>query len=342
MAEWDETRIRALFDTKTPEDWHLDYKSADVFNKSRSELVATLTKEVSGFANADGGVIIVGMEATGPRNRRLPTKIAGAAVGPYQSEWLSQLIGGNISPTFPELNVIGVPLTDDHEGEEVFMISTLRSTFAVQASDFKFYQRSDDRTEPMRGYQVQDVNNRSIGPDLIIRFGFPEQRIRTEPPYHRLQLWTFVINRSRVPAEFAVVKVGLPSVLTQGRANEFGRIPTEQVRLQGSDGTQRILTVYTANYYASDATPPIIAQPSPTRLSPFDMRLAEDDRVEDHEPLVWATYSPRMEPRFGVSWIKSFPGGDAHKASMADAVDIPEISITLDGMSPEEYWRRPA
>lgn len=330
MADWDEARVRALLDTKTPEDWHLDYKSVRVLT-NKGECIGTLTKEVSGFANADGGVLIVGIEAEGPKNKRLPTAIAGAPLGSFTPESLSQLIGGNISPPFPAIGVTPVELTGDDGAGVVFVVTVPRATFAVQASNFVYYQRSDDRTEPMRGYQVQDVNNRSVGPELTMRFQLAGPTV--VGPQRRLIVSASIVNQSRAPAEYAALRVGMPAAFMLGAPSGFLG-PPDIIRVWETSGADWQVRLRTRHYFASATTPPLIPLPIPTSLGDFELHINEQAALDSYIPALWATYSVHMEPRFGTEWIRVANGN-------AELVERPDVDLTLDGMSPEEYWRRP-
>lgn len=76
----------------------LEFKGGDLLNKKPNKVAEELSREVSGFANAIGGRIIVGMdeEKNGKRG------VAHALTGVVNPEWtahrLQQLIESNIEP----------------------------------------------------------------------------------------------------------------------------------------------------------------------------------------------------------------------------------------------------
>ena len=67
---WTTKRLRRLIDDKVEEDLHLEYKGADALLTSEGKK-NELSKDISAFANADGGVVIYGMSETD----HLPTNI---------------------------------------------------------------------------------------------------------------------------------------------------------------------------------------------------------------------------------------------------------------------------
>ena len=72
---WDEDRLCRMMDDQVEENLHLDYRAAQSLqktDKSRREIV----KDVTSFANADGGVIIYGMSEFRDREKaHIPEKL---------------------------------------------------------------------------------------------------------------------------------------------------------------------------------------------------------------------------------------------------------------------------
>ncbi len=127
--------------------------------------------------NADGGVIIVGIEEAKKGARTYPERIDdGVPASDVTVTWLSQIIQSNIDPLIPDLRVHEIPLSGDRQGQVIFILHVPRGTRAVQASDMRFYQRIDDRSLPMKDFQIRDVNNRLEGPDLRLNLRFPAGR----------------------------------------------------------------------------------------------------------------------------------------------------------------------
>jgi len=114
--EIDLAMIKRFTAEKMSEDLHLEFKSP----RNRDEAKRPLARAVSAFANADGGVIIWGVEKKG--NLCEPRPIANATAF---REQLEDLTGQAVSP--PALGVRSVEIL---EGAESGYIKTL-----VPASD---------------------------------------------------------------------------------------------------------------------------------------------------------------------------------------------------------------
>ena len=70
-----------------------------------------IAKDVSAFANSDGGCIIYGIE----EDKHLPKKIdSGVDHDKYTREWLENVITSNISPRIDGITISPIPLSPDN------------------------------------------------------------------------------------------------------------------------------------------------------------------------------------------------------------------------------------
>jgi len=152
--------IQRLIDDGIQESLHLDYKdSRGLTKKSRDEVV----KDVTAFANADGGIIIYGVEEEG----HLPVKIDGGVDNSVMNrEWLDQIIAVNVTPPIEGIEIIQIPYAENHSLYIVEVSKSYRGPH--QASDNKYYKRYNFRSSPMDHYEIFDIANRkSRVPTLI-------------------------------------------------------------------------------------------------------------------------------------------------------------------------------
>ena len=79
--------IKSLITNEVEENVHLDYKAAGALAKEDKKRME-ITKDVSAFANSDGGIIIYGVSEKDHR----PDKITPVDGRTYTKEWLENVI----------------------------------------------------------------------------------------------------------------------------------------------------------------------------------------------------------------------------------------------------------
>ena len=125
--------IQALIDDEIQESLHLDYKEARAVGKT-SKQKADFGKDVSAFANSDGGVLIYGIQEKG----HLPVAITGIDHSQYTREFIEQTIRTNISQPTPNFTVVQIPI---NKKESVYSVKVEKSygTPHQCKEDKKFY-----------------------------------------------------------------------------------------------------------------------------------------------------------------------------------------------------------
>lgn len=145
--------IQRLISDEIQESLHLDYKdSRALTKKSRDEVV----KDVTAFANADGGVIVYGVEEDG----HLPVRIDGGVNNSDMNrEWLDQIIAVNVTPPIYGIRIRQIPHTA--KNHSLYVIEIPKSYRGPhQSSDKKYYKRYNFRSSPMDHYEIFDIANR--------------------------------------------------------------------------------------------------------------------------------------------------------------------------------------
>lgn len=161
--------LQDLIRNEVQESLHLDYKrSLAIDNSQRAEIA----KDISAFANSDGGLIIYGME----EKEHLPVKIdQGVDHTRYSREWLEQVINSGIAPRIDGVQITQIPLSDERSVYAVQVPKSYRGPH--QASDKRYYKRFNFQLVPMEHYEIEDVRNRRqvlpplLNVDVDIRHG---------------------------------------------------------------------------------------------------------------------------------------------------------------------------
>lgn len=153
--------IESLINNEVEENIHLDYKASgalDKDDKKRTEI----TKDVSAFANSDGGIIVYGVSEEDHR----PKEISPIDGRIYTKEWLENVIQ-LIQPRIE--GILIYPIRIDDIGNSIYVVKIPRSGNAPHmARDKRYYKRFNFKSEPMEDYEVKDLYNRSVTPDLEI------------------------------------------------------------------------------------------------------------------------------------------------------------------------------
>lgn len=149
------------FVAKTPEeDLFVEYKDGLLLEKLKDARPA-VRKAVSGFANADGGVLVLGFdehrtEEKGPPTRQLSPCIDRVGADPLES-WAAKAIAdmaGFLSPP-PRFRSIAVG-----PGRCVLLVAVARAPQLVpcfEAGSTKYYLRFHDSTREVPAYLISDL-----------------------------------------------------------------------------------------------------------------------------------------------------------------------------------------
>lgn len=153
--------IKSLITNEVEENVHLDYKAAGALAKEDKKRME-ITKDVSAFANSDGGIIIYGVLEKDHR----PDKITPVDGRTYTKEWLENVIQ-LIQPRIEGITIY--PIRIDNLENSVYIVKIPRSDNAPHmAKDKKYYKRFNFKSEPMEDYEIKDLYNRVYTPNLKI------------------------------------------------------------------------------------------------------------------------------------------------------------------------------
>lgn len=152
--------LEFLIKNEVEENVHLDYKSAGSLakeDKKRNEI----TKDVSAFANSDGGIIIYGIH----EEEHKPHSFSHIDGTVYTKEWLENIIN-LIQPRIENVKIFPIRRNGELH-ESVYVVKIPRSIQAPHmARDKRYYKRFNFVSEPMEDYEVKDVMFRHHSPQL--------------------------------------------------------------------------------------------------------------------------------------------------------------------------------
>lgn len=153
--------VEYLIGNEVEENIHLDYKSAGALAKEDKKR-CEITKDVSAFANSDGGIIVYGISEEDHRPKEL-SPIDGRV---FTKEWLENVIQ-LIQPRIEGLKIF--PIRVDDLEKSMYIVQIPRSDNAPHmANDHRYYGRRNFQSLPLEDYEVKDLYNRVLIPQLLI------------------------------------------------------------------------------------------------------------------------------------------------------------------------------
>jgi predicted HTH transcriptional regulator len=192
--EWQLADIEELIKDRVQESLVLDYKASAALAKDSSK-VSELSKDVSAFANSEGGTLVYGVTQD---DQNYPKALdVGSDRGTISAEWISQVIDSRISPRIRGYQTHAIDLPS---GKALFVIHVPQSETAHMADDNRYYRRSDCRSVPMQAYEVLDVMGRSKTADLQLEFRLASGATK---------LFVYAENFSPAPVPFFVAYIYL-------------------------------------------------------------------------------------------------------------------------------------
>lgn len=123
------------------------------------------------MANASGGFVIYGVEEySDPSRRHLPEKISPVKRTEISREWIDQVIS-HIKPPINNCKIIPVDIGKDLD-DVVYVIEIPQGITAHQSDDGKYYRRRNTITVVLDHYEIVDIMNRNIRPDIDVKFSY--------------------------------------------------------------------------------------------------------------------------------------------------------------------------
>lgn len=194
LQEYTVTDIQGLIDNSVEESIHLDFKesrSLDKSDKKKDEI----SKDVSAFANSDGGIIIYGITEENHCAGAL-SFIDGEV---YTKEWLEQVINSKISERIDGLQIFPVRFESDLK-KTVYVVKIPRSTRAPHmCCDHKYYRRLGTTSVAMEEYEVRDLFHRVNKAVLVIDNIYLRILDTNDRDDYEFEIRTSIANDGAVP-----------------------------------------------------------------------------------------------------------------------------------------------
>jgi hypothetical protein len=155
--------IQSLIDSEIEESIHLDFKSAEALDKSDGKR-KELSKDISAFANSDGGIIIYGIIERNHKAHSL-SYVDGNI---YTKEWLEQTINSSIQRRISDLKIFPIR-NNGNISETVYIVKIPRSYDAPHlCKDKRFYKRFNFESVFMEEYEIRQSYGQKLKSKLSI------------------------------------------------------------------------------------------------------------------------------------------------------------------------------
>lgn len=162
-SEYNQADIEQLLNDEIEESLKLDYKESGSLTKT-DKVKKDISKDVSAFANSDGGLIIYGIE----EQNHKPTGLSFINGNEITKEWLEQVIQSNIFRKIEDLHI--TPIRYDNDITKSIYIVKIPNDSAVphMANDNRFYRRYNFNSVPMEEYEVRNLYFKQEKTNLIL------------------------------------------------------------------------------------------------------------------------------------------------------------------------------
>jgi hypothetical protein len=155
--------IGSFIKNEVEESIHIEFKSGEALSKV--ELIKKeIPKDVSAFANSDGGIIIYGITEKGHKAH----SISHVNGNEFTKEWLEQVISSSIQRKIPDLKIFPIREAGDIS-KTVYVVQIPSSNEAPHINkDKKFYKRFNFESVAMEEYEIRQLYGRKIKAELVI------------------------------------------------------------------------------------------------------------------------------------------------------------------------------
>jgi hypothetical protein len=202
--------LEALWTDNVKEGLHLEYKASGAIDKKDDSKKIEMARDVSAFANADGGQIVYGMTEKDHEPAGLDQGVDAKA---YPEIWFEQVLQQHITPSIAGIRPRHVPLGKSMVALVIDVPATKGDPH--QVSDGRYYRRHNFNRLIMEHYEIRDSMRRVLDPALQLEFdlftGDAAYKTVEFTAYRdvsdRIGLGALLFNTSKQPSMYTVVTV---------------------------------------------------------------------------------------------------------------------------------------
>lgn len=153
LVQWNQQRLEEMISNGAEESVYLDFKAAGALSNDKKK---DICKDVSAFANSDGGVIIYGINEVNHKADSL-SFIDGKLIA---KEWLEQVINDGIQRRINGIRISPIRFGNDVT-KTIYVVEIPTSPLAPHMTkDNRYYKRFNFMSVPMEEYEVRHTFER--------------------------------------------------------------------------------------------------------------------------------------------------------------------------------------
>src|SRR5690606_34903955 len=318
-------KIVRYIENKIEENLNLDYKASDSLQRNDKK-TNEISKDVSAFANSDGGMIIYGIMED-KVNRHLPDSIDPINRKEISKEWLEQIIQSKIRPRISGIVIHSITVNEESD-LVVYAIEIPKSNTAHQANDRKYYKRFNFNSEPMYDYEIRDILNRTKSPIIDLELEITKKILEVSKPTYEIPAFTigndgkfqkaeptkeyktnytlriYARNNGKVLANYLNAYIDIPEEYLVEKENSKNGIVSifMENTIRDIVDSKFIPTMnggYARPKYGPSRYDPIL----PTRCLLLKDIEINEAFINSNKVLEWIIYSDNDEPRNGITKI---------------------------------------
>jgi predicted HTH transcriptional regulator len=193
LENYDIEFIESLIKNEIEESINVDFKSAGALSKLDAKK-KEISKDISAFANSNGGIIIYGVDEINHKASEL-SFIDG---NEFTKEWLEQVISSTIQRNIPDLKIF--PIRKEGKIEKSIYVVQIPESYEAPhiARDKKFYKRYNFESVAMEEYEVRNLYGKKIKSKLILS-GYNITYLETDGDDVKFSCQSGVINEGEIP-----------------------------------------------------------------------------------------------------------------------------------------------
>ena len=307
---YDQEYLENLINDGVEESLSLEYKSSPSLNKTDQKKINEIAKDVSAFANANGGILIYGIQ----EKDHLPEKIDPVKRSLVKREWLEQKIQDCIRPKIDKIKIH--PITIDSDDDQVvYLLEIPKSSTAHQASDKKYYRRHNFNVLAMHDHEIRDVFNRIKHPKIDLKLEVWVYTYKSSGPINPLAvkqseaknvtdfyLKIYAKNEGKVLANYLNCSVDIPDVIFEENLENGDRNVITEYNLDNK--VRDLLDVELQYPNVKEKFGPARFEPIlPTRSFRLDSNFPKLHKFyKDYadKDISWTVYADNSEPHSGT------------------------------------------